>query len=233
MVAAAKQLMPGRSGLKVGLIGLATSTGTLFDQLATGAIQKEGWSVVAKAPLSLDGTNTGPPAAQIASAKPDIVFGAIASTSEQPFLQQLRQNGYTGPIVVYSSGVVSSIFQALNDPNLYGLLAYNYPTESNAAVSLFTQRAQAAGVNPGAQLTPNGYAGGLMLVAALQKCGPSCTGTGLAQAYESLTGFDGSGFFAGPLKISSTNHDAFTVARVVHWENGTMKSVGTVNGTQG
>jgi hypothetical protein len=126
--------------------------------------------------------------------------------------------------------VSSTLFSTINNPNLYGLVAYQYPGGSGPAVDTYLKEAQAAGVDPNGELTPNGYAGGLMFVAALKKCGPTCDGPGLAKSLESLSGFDGNGFFAGPLQISADSHDAFTVGNVAHWASGSLQVVSQVKG---
>lgn len=216
---------------KIALAALATATGVAWSKSFTTAAKAKGWTVTTSQQVSLTGTDLTPPAAQIANTKPDFVVGTVASTSEQPFFQQLRQDGFKGPIIDYSSGVVLSIFQALNDPNLYGLLAWNYPGGNNQAVQTYLSEAKQQKINPSLQLTPSGYAAGLMLVAALKKCGANCNSAGLQKSLSGLGNFDAGGFFAGPMDMSATNHDAVQTANLVHFVNGKLQVAMTLKGS--
>jgi ABC-type branched-subunit amino acid transport system substrate-binding protein len=229
MIAATPKLLPNVTSPKVGIVGISTPAGQTFMTQAQAAVKSKGWTVSAATPVSFDGTNTEPPAAKLAQSKPDIIFAAVSSTSRLPFFKALKQDGYDGPILLYSSGVDKSILQTLNNPNLYGIVDYNYLDENNAATKLFQSQAKAAGLDATSSLAPSGYAAGLMLAEALKKCGADCTGKTLTTSLEALSGFDGNGFFAGPLKISADNHDAFSVALLVHWASGAPQSAGTVS----
>lgn len=213
---------------KVALAVVATATSVPWNQGWTAFARQKGWTVTTSQQVSPTGTDAGTAAAAIAQSNPDFVAVAIGGPPEVPFLQALRQSGYTGPIVVWSAGVSQPVFSQINDPKLYGLDAYSYPSVSNAATRLFVKRAKAANVDPNGQLTPSGYVAGLMYVAALQNCGPACTGPKLSANLQKLSGFTAGGLLSGPLQISRANHDAFRTASLVTWANNAWHAHGSV-----
>jgi ABC-type branched-subunit amino acid transport system substrate-binding protein len=219
----------------VAIAALATATGTAAAANFTKAAQAKGWTITTTQQVGLTGTGLTGPAAQIVASKPDFVVGTVAGTSEQPFFALLKQDGLTTtPIVDYSSGITAAIYSALNMPNLYGLLSTVFPGGTTAASKKYLALAAKYHLNAQGQLGPNGYAGGLMVAAALKKCGANCTPAKMETALQSLKGFTGTGFFVGPLVLTKSNHDGIQAANLVHWtgQTGSLKPVFRVTGTK-
>jgi len=171
--------------------------------------QHPGWSFVGEQYLPLAVTNAAPEAQAIAADKPNFIIGLHNDANIVPTVEALRTAGVTAPVIGVAAGSADSTFQALKG-NYIAWRTYVSPSETNIpAVAIMRQQAAKYGQTKeliGSYFT-QGYVEGMLIQAALEKCGPDCdTGVQFNAALQQLPSFNAEGLSAPPLGFSTTQH---------------------------
>jgi branched-chain amino acid transport system substrate-binding protein len=221
-----EMLKKGHSTTKtsIGLIGYSSPyVSTLSGAWTQGAAQK-GWTVVANVSVSQTATSATVQALQLAASHPKAIVAALTDSLATLVVPELRADGYTGPIINFSSGSAESTFQTLADPHFYALRQWLLPGASAATATLVKQ-AKASGhpLGDGQEFTA-GYVRGQVIVAALSLCGPKCTGPKLNTAMEKLGKMKTGGLNAN-VKLSPARHRLIGSMTLWVWSASKHKSI--------
>lgn len=205
---------------KVALFTVDTAAAKDYRDRAVAAIEQNGWQLVDNQTLPGTATDVAAQAASIVSKNPDYVLAYLHDAVAPLAVEGLRQRGMNAPIVNYSYGSSEALFESLADENFYALRDFVWPTADLPAAAEMRQRAEAAGetADMTGLLFTNGYVTGMLLEAALQRCGAQCDGPGLNRALESISGLD-TGGLSGPLGFSPTDHRMVDYGRLYRWNS--------------
>jgi ABC-type branched-subunit amino acid transport system substrate-binding protein len=157
----------------------------------------------------------------ISAAQPAIVVTDLQDQQIVPFVNGLRQRGYSGPIINFGSNASSTSMKKLDDPKMY-LVQYTVdPLDTgDPDVAAVIKAANDTGFTQG--LNQNFYIEAWVfakiVAAAIGKCGDSCTRDSLNKALESTT-VSGGTLMAGNPGFSPTNHIMTQSAVVDQWSN--------------
>lgn len=218
----AKTLVHGPQRLAI-LWSLNSTESSAMRDLDVNLAKQLGWQVVTQqsydpAAASWDGQN-----AALVASKPTIVVASISGQPEISALSALKQAGNNAPSINYDIGTFKSIFQKLNDPNVYGATAWHFPDETNfKGAADFAAAAAADGVDPNANYVEPGYVEIQLIAAALAQCPGSCSSPDLAAAFQKVTNFTGDDLFSGPVSYSASDHQGVSKLQFVHYVNGKM-----------
>jgi branched-chain amino acid transport system substrate-binding protein len=140
----------------------------------------------------------------------------------------LRQRGFKGPIILYSSTGSEPTLAKLNDPSVYAEKDIAYPGSDETGkpgVARFNSIVTAAGHMDEAKNNPlygRGYVGGMALVEALKSCAASCTRESLNAALNNLN-VDTQGLTPAPIKLTPDNHQAVGQAQFWVYKDGKLQ----------
>jgi ABC-type branched-subunit amino acid transport system substrate-binding protein len=164
----------------------ATQVGTLA--------KAKGWSVTTS--VTSPGDGTPPTAAQVAAivaTDPNVVVMEIASSENAAFVEDLRTDGFTGPVISQDADYDGLL--SLADPNYYSMTANRFVTTSSASsgAKSYVKEMGTVGVTGNAALNSGVLAQAWItaqdLVAALKNCVKAnkgnCTGPQLDVALDS------------------------------------------------
>jgi branched-chain amino acid transport system substrate-binding protein len=206
---------------KVGILSIDTPAAQEFRDAVQAEVKKLGWSVADSEQLALAATDGSAQASKMAAAHPDFIVSLMLDPQVSLMVPALRQQGIRAPVVEGFYGSSSDTFATVNDPDFYairGVVSVNDPGLPAAAT--MRQRAKEAGQANNAHGSEFvlGYVSGMVLQAALQKCGPSCDGEGFNKALESVNNVDTQGL-SGPVGFTPDKHYMTTSGRAYHWDN--------------
>ena len=179
-------------------------------QLAT----QNGWSVVSVQTVPLTATSSTAQADAIAAAKPDVVFPSLGPLSV-PLVKDLRQSGFTGPVIENSTGTTNPNTADLKDPNYYAL-SQVYPPNNSAAYQAYASAMKAIGKNPDNGAAEFGWVMGSIISAALKQCN-DCSGSQLAQTLSKLS-VKTNGVGVGDVAFDPGDHEGLREEAGVHWD---------------
>jgi ABC-type branched-subunit amino acid transport system substrate-binding protein len=216
---------------KVRLAWIGANTASDLDGVTTlknMVKARPGWSMVGVQLLPLSVTNAAPEAQALAADKPNFIIGVHNDANIIPTVQALRAAGVTAPVINVTAGSADATFQALKG-NFIAWRTYVSPTQTDIpAVVTMRQRATKYGElkqATGSYFT-QGYVAGLLVQAALEKCGANCdTGVEFNTALQKLTSFDADGLSAAPLGFSPTRHVLNLSAWFFQWSTSQNKVV--------
>lgn len=197
-----------------------------------------GWSMVGVQYLPLAVTNASSQARALAADKPNYIIGVHNDANIIPTVQALRAAGVSAPVINVTAGSADSTFQALKG-NFIAWRTYVSPTETSIpAVVAMRQRAAKYGQSKqmvGSYFT-QGYVAGMLVQAALEKCGANCaTGEQFNAALQKLASFNSDGLSAPPLGFSPTGHVLNLSAWFYQWstaQNKVVRIPGAITVTQ-
>jgi hypothetical protein len=94
-------------------------------------------------------------------------------------------------------------------------------TETSSGVKKYVSTLEANGGDPNGIFSPIGWVMGAIITDAFTRCGFPCSGSQMKTALEKL-GSIGTldGFAAGPIQLSSSNHQAIHYAKMYAYQNG-------------
>jgi branched-chain amino acid transport system substrate-binding protein len=204
---------------KVALIWLNVSVIQSMDTYLKPQLKQLGWNLVSDQQISLTATAATTQTDSIASSKPDVVF-AMIDPSAIFAVTELRQQGYKGPVVEFSGANTPANFQALNDPQYYSLSAFAYPGDSAipAAVTELKQ-SKTFDLTQGnnSSVFTLGYVEAMVAVAALTKCGTSCTPVTYNRAMNNIGTVKVNGLAPG-ISITPRNHQLVNSGQFYVWD---------------
>lgn len=207
-----------------------------FEQRAEQIAQAKGWDVVMSATTSATQPIVSSQVAAMAAKQPNVVIEELDSTQQQPFVQDLRQDGNNAAVI---SNVGSySAFQAIDQSNYYQVyetqLILNRSTSQPGAQSYVHALAGVGLTSLGAinsGLGGNDYLGALTLATAMKQCGANCTRSSLRKDYTN-TMLDLPGFVSH-WGFTPSNHDPVSNFYIYSWNPSThlpVKLAGPVPG---
>ena len=190
--------------------------------------QRPGWSLVGVEELPLTVTDASPEAQALAGDKPNFIIGVHNDANIIPTVEALRTAGVTAPVVNVTAGSSDSTFQTLKG-NFIAWRTYASPSDpAIPAAATMLQRAAKYGEQKeatGSYFT-QGYVEGMLIQAALEKCGKDCsTGEQFNAALQKVTSLNADGLSAPPLGFGPTRHVLNLSAVFYQWS--TTKNAAT------
>jgi len=185
-------------------------------------------TVTSNTTLPLTAADLAPQAQSILSGDPDMFLTEASDAGATTLIPALRQRGFSGPIILYSSTGSEPTLQKLNDPNVYAEKDIAYPGSDETGkpgVARFNAIVNGAGHMDEARNNPlygRGYVGGLALVEALKKCGTACNRDSLNAALNDLN-VDTQGLTPAPIKLTRENHQAIGAALFWVYKEGKLQ----------
>jgi ABC-type branched-subunit amino acid transport system substrate-binding protein len=205
---------------KVGILSIDTPAAQEFRDAVQAEVKKLGWSVADSEQLAIAATDVSAQASKMAAAHPDFIVSLMLDPQVSLMVPALRQQGIRSPVVEGFYGNNSETFALLNDPDFYAIRDFASVNDTGSAAATMRQRAEDAGQakNAHSYQFVLGYVSGMVLQAALQKCGPSCAAEGFNKALESVNNVDTQGL-SGPVGFAPDKHYMTTFGRAYHWDN--------------
>jgi branched-chain amino acid transport system substrate-binding protein len=170
---------------------------------------------------------------KIRDEKPDYIMGQMTDQVAPQILGLLVRYGITAPFITFAN--VDASLKAAGAANFYTIrstvVTPAVPAQ-NADVKTMEDAATKYGTL--ADLKDNsyftyGWIDGLVLTAALQKCGDSCTPAAVTKALNSITNLS-TGALSGPITFSSSQRVGLTSGAVYKW-NATTNQAEQIGGT--
>jgi branched-chain amino acid transport system substrate-binding protein len=163
----------------------------------------KGWQIVVKKLVSLEATDMTAEATQVQQSHADVAVVSLDATRAQLFVSALRTHGSNIPVVNYDGGAFAGTLKTLHDSNLYTLSGFGFPSDTSAGMTQYDAAMKATKADPEAPFAVNGYTEGAVVVAALKKCGDSCSSQQLVDAMSKLGTFGTQGLTVDQLKYTS------------------------------
>jgi branched-chain amino acid transport system substrate-binding protein len=185
-------------------------------------------NVTSNTTLPLTAADLTPQAQSIMAGDPDMFLTEASDAGATTLIPALRQRGFTGPIILYSSTGSEPTLAKLNDPKVYAEKDIAYPGSDETAkpgVARFNSIITAAGHMDEAKNNPlygRGYVGGLALVEAFKTCAASCTRDSLNAALNNLN-VDTQGLTSAAIKLTADNHQAVGQANFWVYKDGKLQ----------
>ena len=137
-------------------------------------------------------------------------------------VKALRTAGFSGPVTASTGANDDVTLKTANDPNFFVPRFYNTIDSSTS----LKQAASQAGTSRKATnaFFSQGYAAGLILIAALKGCGSSCTAKTLPAALAGIGTLDIGDLGFGPLMYSTTRNYGVSTVQFFAWNSSTQSS---------
>jgi branched-chain amino acid transport system substrate-binding protein len=218
----------GSKSLKIAIVGTDDEGGNAWVAAMTAEASVLGYTVVASQVLPLTATSISTQASVIAAAKPDVTYMSIVGAFIQPLDQTLRAAGVTTPLIGEAdTGLSPSIFQSVNDANLYTMypMAGLLNRSDTGQLGKWAKQMEKLGAKTTDQMNAGlGTQTGIMavaLVAGLKACGWPCSGSQLANALQKIN-ISIPGLVLN-FSYSSTNHYGVSSYYVLGWNKSKQK----------
>ena len=218
-----------KNKLGVKTVSVITAKGEPYAAGLTELVKKDapaaGLTLGAVAEYPLGATDYGNAISQATASKPDAVYLSSVTAVILPVLKQLRQSGYTGP-VLHSSGVNPNQAQAILGAQYNTIMKDNYdcagtlPTTSdNAATQQFAKDYQARWNEYPQDLTMWAYDFPFVVAEAMTKAGSTTDSDKIFKALPDISVPKGSisGWVPGADGKFFTERDARTPSEVTLW----------------
>jgi branched-chain amino acid transport system substrate-binding protein len=190
-------------------------------------IQAKGYTLVADQSFAQNVTDVSSQASAVVQAKPDVVIANLIDSIAPLTVRTLREKGYTGPIINFTGASSPATFAALKDPGYYSLRAVLSTNDTDQpGISTIVSRAKAVGDT---QSMDNNYFSlgwliGAVTVAAINKCGDSCTAVKMNTAYENVGKVDVNGLNPD-VEYTPTRHRAVASGAYFQWDSAKGKEI--------
>jgi ABC-type branched-subunit amino acid transport system substrate-binding protein len=218
MVSAAAKLLGGSKGPVVFAGTTNTPAGVEFLGNVQTAAKKKGLDIVDTVGVLTTTTDFSTAAQQTLKNNPKVIIIGMGDTAAVRFDLAVRGLGSKVPIVNYAGGSGYSTLLSLRDPNYYVTRGVAYPTDTSAGTKLFVKIMKEAKIKNSTQFLAQGYVQGVVLVAALKKCGKTCDGTKLRNTLDHLI-VQTNGLTPAAMRFSPVNHLGVTLASIWHLVN--------------
>jgi branched-chain amino acid transport system substrate-binding protein len=184
-------------------------------------IDQNGWTFTTEQSFPQAPTDVSAQAAAVAATHPDVVVTEVLDSHAPLVLNTLRQKGYTGPIVNFSAASAPATFAALKDPSYYGQVHFlNVTWTDQPGPKEVMDRAKSVGdtdyIDSG--FYPFGWANAAAVVAAIKKCGDSCTAAKVNDALNDLGKVDVNGLNPNA-SYSPDKHRLAGAGIYYHWDS--------------
>lgn len=168
----------------------------------------QGWNVVSNLVMSLSATSYSAQVNALTAAKPDFIITSVVDPALIGIVSGIRQAGMTTtPVVNYDGGSAYGTLQHLNDPNVYVVRPFSFPTDTQLpGIGTFDAAEKAVGADPAAPFVINGYTQAMIAVATLRKCGYPCSPQKFTASLDSLGSVNTGGVTVAPVIIDSSTH---------------------------
>jgi ABC-type branched-subunit amino acid transport system substrate-binding protein len=224
MVAAAAKLLGSSKGPVVFAGTTNTPAGVEFQQNIATAAKKKGVDIVDYVGVLTTTTDFSTAAQQALKGNPKLLLVGMGDTAAVRFNLAVRGLGSKVPMVNYAGGSGYSTLLQLRDPNYYVTRGIAYPTDTSPGTKQFVEIMKAAKIKNSTQFLAQGYVQGVVLVAALKKCGKTCDGTKLRDTLDHLV-VKTDGLTAASMRFGPTNHLGVTSASIWHLVNNKLIKV--------
>jgi branched-chain amino acid transport system substrate-binding protein len=225
-VVQATRTLGSLSGKKIAIIHFDSADLALYTGVWTAGIKAAGGSVVADDAVPPTVASFTSQAAQIVSAKPDLVFVYDLASSTALEVQALVNAGYHGPIMAgdtVNDAATVAKFTAI-DPRFSASRLYATATEGGALYAAARKYGYTGQVT--SSYFTKGWALGYALAAGLKKCGANCTASSLPAAMQAAGAVNVPGDVAyGPLEYTAASHTLATAMEFVQWDATAGKAV--------
>ena len=192
----------------VALVTYDSSVDVHFRANLVSIAKAQGWNVVSNLVMSLSATSYSAQVNALVAAKPDFIITSVVDPALIGIVSGIRQAGMTTtPVVNYDGGSAYGTLQHLNDPNVYVVRPFSFPTDTQfPGIRTFDAAAKAVGANPAAPFVVNGYVQAMIAVATLRKCGYPCSPQKFTTSLDSLGSVNTGGVTVAPVVIDSSTH---------------------------
>ncbi len=219
--AAKAQLGGSLSGKKIAFVGLTSPYIDSLLNVVQQQVTQGGGSMVDVERYATPIASFATQAAKIADKKPDAVINTGTAADTPTTVKAMVTAGITVPIISYSAGADTAIFQSINAKNYTALRAAAVPDPGSAILA----EAQKLGVSS-SETTSNywsvGWAMAAVITAALKKCTSTCTAPDVQKNLDSLSNFTvPNEAFYGPITFSPTSHTAVSAGQFYGWDPAT------------
>jgi ABC-type branched-subunit amino acid transport system substrate-binding protein len=208
------------TGSKVAYFTYDSTLTETFQPAITKAFTDQGWKLVYSQLVPTTASDFAVAAGSIAAGSPDVVVVDLLEGQLPQFVSQLRARGVKAPIVNFSSNIADATKAKIADTNLFFLESTASPTnQSNPAVVAMDKVANATKFTTGVYnaFFIQGYVHAQIVLAALAKCGDTCTRDSLNSALENTT-VPGGGLMAGNPGYSPDSHVQTKSLIVDYWD---------------
>jgi branched-chain amino acid transport system substrate-binding protein len=197
------------------------------------AVEKLGytWEEVVFPVRTVDYT---PHAQAVVSKGADIVVGHYGTSQNLGVIPALRKAGFSGPYVIANYGVTEDAIAGAakasgSADGIFSVTRYaSAHDDSVPAIKEIRDAAKKFGMKRDlTQVHVEGWVLGMVMEAAVQKCGKGCTSEKLNTALEQIT-VDTKGLTGGPIVFSKDDHYGPSYWRMYQWDGGAgkLKAVG-------
>jgi ABC-type branched-subunit amino acid transport system substrate-binding protein len=181
-----------------------------------------GYTVLGSTPIPTAPGDVTPFAQKLVQGNPEVILVEMIDVPFVTMVQSLRDLGFEGPIINFQGGSSSTVFNTLQDPDVYGGRTYHHYDESSTdpGVKDFVDAAKAAGTAEtaqGASLYGSVYVAGLALLGAIEACGDSCDPSAVTDALGTLN-LDTQGLTPNPLQFTADDHHTMSDEVFWHWD---------------
>ena len=210
-------------------MSIITATGEPYAEGLTQLVQKsaakEGVEIKATAEYPLGATDYGNAINQAVAGKPDAIYLSSVTAVILPVLKQLRQSGYTGP-VMHSSGVNPNQAEAILGSEFNTIMKDNYDcagtlptTSADPRTKKFADDYQARYHEYPQDLTMWAYDFPFIVAEAMTKAGSTTDREKITAALKEITVPAGtvSGWIVGDGGVMFTKRDARTPSEITVW----------------
>ena len=215
---------------KVGIISINSASGPEFNALVDDFAAERGWKVLDPQGVDFAASDCAAQASAIAAEDPTFIVSNMTNSGEDIVcMKALRAKGWDGPVVNSSYNPVEKTYETLADPNWYSerLTVWAEDKTEPGAVTLLKRAVKYGHDDKIDHDFSLGYVMGMLIEAALEKCGAKCDAEAFAGALESVGKIDTQGI-AGPnfgYTDGKYGHTASVENKIFQWDPKLKQSV--------
>jgi branched-chain amino acid transport system substrate-binding protein len=215
------QKQSGVAKPRLGMMVAGAGGAIAFGDAAQAYAKSNGWTVSDYEKTSA--TTVTLPTGQVsklAASKPDIVIVEEIPSNTTSLVKDLRQDGYTGPIIAQNPDFPG--LAETKDPKFFMASATEYvsPDSTGSGAKQYLTEMKSAGVTSASDLNDGqltlDWVRAQDILAALKNCSGTCNGDSMQKALETTTiSLPG---VVGKYGYSATNHVPVTAAYIYGWD---------------
>lgn len=218
----AKQQLGGSlTGKKIGFVGLTSPYIDSLLQVVTQQVTQGGGTMVDVERYATPIASFATQAAKIADRKPDAVINTGTAADTPTTVKAMVTAGITAPIISYSAGADTAIFQNINAKNYTALRAATVP-DPGTAILAEAQKLGVSSSDTASNYYSVGWAMAAVITAAMKKCTSTCSASDVQKSLDGLSKYSvPNEAFYGPVTFSSKSHTAVSAGQFYGWDPAT------------
>ncbi len=220
MVNIAEELLGDLQGKKIAIALTQTSYWETMILEIERLAEEKGFEIVEDQRFNLGVPSFSSQALRIARAKPDAVLVAAIEADAPVVVGAISDAGVSeAPIVGFSAMSSGALFLKLDLPNYFAYRPYELATEvaelKDEVGATYQESMQGS-------LWSLGWAIGVTLVNAIDKCDDDCTGEKLIEVLESADPLEVPGILYGPVKFGTDDHAGLSAIQLYTLKDGAV-----------